>query len=293
MYAVKIYDGEPASIKIIGNTNVDYNFNALCLKYGRDNVFTLPCGSCPACRIMYKSDWSTRCMCESTYYEDNWFLTLTYDDFHLGENYLTRSDIKRFIKDLRNLGYKFRYFGCGEYGSNTKRKHWHIILFGLHLTDLEPYKFKENLLQSKTLNKVWNKGYITIGRVTPESCAYVAGYVNKKVDDNEKEKKGFVFMSTHPGIGSNFLLDNYFNIYKYDHIQLNNGYCASVPRYFDKLLKVVDKPLFDVVKKARALKASDMHYQELFKAGVTNIEELYSNNLVNVNNKVRSIKRGL
>ena len=70
---------------------------------------------------------------ESYYWDSCIFLTLTYDDDHLPPNgSLVKSDLQKFFKRLRkNSGKKMAYFACGEYGEQTARCHYHVILFGL------------------------------------------------------------------------------------------------------------------------------------------------------------------
>ena len=43
----------------------------------------LPCGQCIGCRLERARQWALRCMHESSLYEENSFVTLTYDDEHL------------------------------------------------------------------------------------------------------------------------------------------------------------------------------------------------------------------
>ena len=37
----------------------------------------IPCGQCFECRLERSRQWATRCMLESQYHDQNWFLTLT------------------------------------------------------------------------------------------------------------------------------------------------------------------------------------------------------------------------
>ena len=43
----------------------------------------IPCGQCIGCRIDYSKQWATRCMLESQYHDENYFLTLTYDELNV------------------------------------------------------------------------------------------------------------------------------------------------------------------------------------------------------------------
>ena len=104
----------------------------------------IPCGNCIGCRIAYSKQWADRCMLESQYHDENYFLTLTYDDDHVprsgyydeetGEWFdtftLRKKDLQKFHKDLRKKLYgsdkgEFRFFACGEYGDQTFRPHYH------------------------------------------------------------------------------------------------------------------------------------------------------------------------
>ena len=103
-------------------------FNSL-YRHPQDKIVSdfieLPCGKCIDCRIKYSKAWADRCMLEASYYDSNYFITLTYDDAHLPfSSYddngvikqaptLALRDFQLFLKRLRKQGYKFRYFMCG------------------------------------------------------------------------------------------------------------------------------------------------------------------------------------
>ena len=71
---------------------------------------------------------------------------------------------------------------CGEYGEKFARAHYHACLFNYDFEDKELWKDKQGtkLYISETLNKLWKKGFSTIGQVTFDSAAYVARYILKK-----------------------------------------------------------------------------------------------------------------
>lgn len=42
---------------------------------------------------------------------------------------LNKRDVQLFLKRLRNAGFHFQYFGCGEYGDLSARPHYHLLIF--------------------------------------------------------------------------------------------------------------------------------------------------------------------
>lgn len=174
-------------------------------------VMLIPCGQCIGCRIRQREDWTTRIELEARDYpkEEVWFITLTYDDEHVpgmivktgeiirkvqytwkpGEKrpssvqILLYEDIQKFLKRLRKAARaKLRYFVAGEYGEQTARPHYHMILYGWRPTDLENlYKIHHNgYYTSKWMEDLWGMGQIQIAQAVPETYRYVAGYVTKK-----------------------------------------------------------------------------------------------------------------
>lgn len=251
----------------------------------------IPCGQCIGCRIDYSKQWATRCMLESEYHDSNYFLTLTYDEEHVPRSEyvdvetgeikesltLVKKDLQDFNKRLRielvrkkkkqekqgvflDWTPEIRFYACGEYGSTSARPHYHMIVFGLHLDDLELYKRSPtgNLYNSPFLDKIWKQGHVVIGEVTYESCAYVSRYIMKK---QKGQNYGcyqyynilpeFTVMSRNPGIGKSYFEDNFEHIYSSDSIVLAGGKCVSPPKYFDVLMNELDEELMENVKLKR------------------------------------------
>ena len=209
-----------ASFNRVHKTNLRYED----LMYRKD-VMLIPCGQCTGCRLRKRKDWSTRMELEAYGHskESIWFITLTYDDDHVptqdtetGEIYkgginiwkgvserprtaqtLSVEDTQLFIKRLRKaVKEPLRYFLAGEYGDNTARPHYHMILYGWHPDDLKPiHKLsRHGHYTSDKLVKIWGQGTVDIAQATPETYNYVAGYVTKKLYGNDKEryqKNGF------------------------------------------------------------------------------------------------------
>lgn len=241
-------------------------------------IMLIPCGQCMGCRIRQREDWTTRIELEARDYpkEEVWFITLTYDDDHVpgmitktgeimrkvqytwkpGEKrpssiqILLYEDIQKFLKRLRKAYRgKLRYFVAGEYGEQTARPHYHMILYGWKPTDLENlYKIHHNgYYNSKWLADLWGMGQIQIAQAVPETYRYVAGYVTKKMYEINGKKantyhelgqtKPFACMSLKPGLGDHYYQEHKEEIWRQGYIQCTNGKQAQIPRYYEKQME--------------------------------------------------------
>lgn len=184
------------------------------------------------CLLDKGADWATRSVIEAKQWKNNCFITLTYNNENIpkvkGTNKLTlkKRDLQLFFKRLRKhhkgiesriwkeeFEYPIRYFACGEYGTQTKRPHYHIGIFNWIPDDLKPLtenKYGDILFTSKEISKLWeNKGFVTVGAMTYESASYIARYTLKKIHENKEiykdtgQEKEFVETSRRGGIGIN------------------------------------------------------------------------------------------
>lgn len=214
-------------------------------KSWRGEALSLPCGQCIGCRLERSRQWAVRCMHESSLYADNSFLTLTYDDSHLPpNNSLVLSDFQNFMKRLRKsiAPKRVRFYHCGEYGEETKRPHYHALLFGHDFADKKFFSERSSnrIYTSDSLSRLWPQGFSVIGSVTFESAAYVARYILKKVTGDKA--KGYysgrlpeyTTMSRRPGIGSGWFNTYKTDVYPADRI-IVRGTQSRPPRFYDAL----------------------------------------------------------
>lgn len=268
-------------------------------RHGILRPLSLPCGRCIGCRLDYSRDWANRCMMELQYHDSSYFLTLTYDDVYLptssivdlstGEALapsatLDPRDMQLFIKRLRkNTGQSIRYYLCGEYGGVSFRPHYHAIVFGLVLDDLELYMTSplgHAYYNSPTLVKCWPKGYVVAAQVTWEACAYTARYILKKQYGPDAHEHyaalgvvpEFTRMSLKPAIGKQYYLDHP-DLFDYDWINVSTptgGKKFAPPRYFRKLLAQDNPQLERSLAKRRMSSAIN---QFSMKKHLTDVDE--------------------
>lgn len=172
----------------------------------------LPCACmrCMPCRINKKRQWTFRLELESRKHKKACVATLTYNNFHLPEGgTLVPSHPQLWLKRLRKAlaPQKIRYFLVGEYGETTRRPHYHCLLFGVGADLCGDLSGRDGLVK-----KTWKYGNILVDKITPESIAYVAGYVTKKLTDDDRKQNGlereFTRMSLRPyGIGAGAIKD--------------------------------------------------------------------------------------
>lgn len=204
---------------------------------------SVPCGSCLECAVQYSDDWALRISLESSLYSLNCFLTLTYDNEHFpSDGSVSRSEISAFIKRLRSAlsPLRIRFFACGEYGKRKLRPHYHIIIFNWFPDDAYHWTFdgKVELFRSPFLERIWKKGYSSVGYVTYSTAKYCAKYLNKFAFTGRVRglNPPFVQMSNRPGIGAVFAFSSDFDT-GYFYFQ---GKRRRIPRYFVKILSRVD-----------------------------------------------------
>lgn len=271
----------------------------------RDSI-QIPCGRCIDCRLNQSRQWATRMMLEAEYHMSNYFVTLTYDpvhvplssflDYETGEvlpsQTLRKTDLQAFFKRLRRRqeyyhDNQIRYYAAGEYGDETHRPHYHAIIFGLVLDDLEPLK-KSRLgyqyYRSKTLEAVWPYGMVTVGVVSWQDCAYVARYCTKKLGGDYKAfyetfglEPEFAIMSRKPGIGNQYFQDHADEIYKMDEIFLrltDGGKKVKPPHYYDTLYAQIDEAQLEVCKERRQRYAESAERLQRRSSGLTDDERL-------------------
>ena len=198
-------------------------------------------------------------------FDDNVILTGAYSDLESHDMILPVSydfvyrDVQLFLKLIRkdNNGKKgnpynrLRFYCASEFGDETHRPHFHMILFGLGLEDFPDKEFwartklNDILYTSEYLNSKWKCGRVILADVSWRTCAYVARYVTKKLSGDMKviydiwnctpEK---AYMSRRPGIGAEYLLQHP------DCLDMSNinistpdgGMKIQIPKYYLKFL---------------------------------------------------------
>lgn len=234
------------------------------------NFVVLPCGKCLSCQMLRSREWAIRCKHELSASDGvASFVTLTYDDEHLplvdGVPSLDREHTQLFFKIFRKAisPVKVRFFGCGEYGSQTYRPHYHYILFGFCPSDLEISALSDKgypVYTSESFSKYWKYGSVRFSDVCDETIDYVARYNIKKVtqDVSAFPVKPFTACSRRPGIGVGF-----FKEYKEDFVKkdgnseiffanvVKDGIVTSLPRTYLRQFEKNDPLLYEDIRSFR------------------------------------------
>lgn len=220
----------------------------------------IPCGKCIGCRLDYSREWANRGYLEAKEYENNWFVTITYDDKHLPKpdeiidnngiswtndgswegGTLVPSHLTQFIKNVRQIMKRdynqdgIRFMACGEYGDEGARPHYHIIFYNLNLPTEDLYNpriiNKEFYYQSKIIERAWDKGISNVSEATWNTIAYTARYITKKINGEGSDElyhshgkfKEFMRVSRMPGIGEGYYEKHKDEIYTTDSILIKN-----------------------------------------------------------------------
>lgn len=210
----------------------------------------VPCGNCADCQRIKQNEWFFRSFMEYKYYRKIggacYFITLTYDDEHLPhfiapdgtqQACFNKTHIHNFIKYLRiwlsRHGYMsngIKYFICSEYGKNTKRPHYHgLLFFPYHVPNFH-----------HLMEKVWKHGFIICSKQGWEILS-VSGirYVSKYI------AKDFTFYNL-PSM--KFLTDpNDFKAFKRENSQYFPSHWQSVgygEQFIDVIAKQPDIPKY-------------------------------------------------
>lgn len=237
----------------------------------KEFALAVPCGRCIGCRLERARQWSIRCVHESSLYERNCFITLTYSDDNLPlDGSLRPRDMTLFLKRLRKMfGSGIRYFQCGEYGEKSLRPHHHAILFNHDFSDKRSMSNPlgpSRLFTSRTLEDLWGYGHCSVGTVTRQSAGYVARYSLKKVygpssvDWYAGRVPEYLTMSRRPGIGTGWLAKWHDDIYRGgDSVSelVVDGVRCKPPRFYDKLMERFVPSMMERVNWRRKRESAD------------------------------------
>lgn len=202
--------------------------------------FVFNCNKCLFCRKRRSLELAARCVLHASLYQDNMFLTLTYDEKMEGyNNEMDYSEIQKFKKRLRShvareTGRRIEVFNVHEYGKNGK-KHWHLLVFNYDFPDRALHTTSNNmpLYTSPTLSRLWKYGFHTIGGVSEASAMYQAQYMEKDIKNGNVTNKRKSH-SKHSGLAKPYFMQHYKQLLSLGYVPFS-GRKLGLPRYFQKL----------------------------------------------------------
>lgn len=198
----------------------------------------VPCGKCAFCLTNKRSAWMFRIVHEMRHQQvPGYFLTLTYDEKHVqrvgpqGQLSLRFYDVQLYFKRLRQAKYYAKYICVGEYGSDTQRPHYHMLLW----TDAPVNFLESNWKSSKDDSRM---GSIHFGKLTVASAMYTLKYiiqpkVRTSVDDpREKTRAQF-----SKGLGLSYLTTEVYEWHTLceddpEMFSVIDGKKVALPRYY-------------------------------------------------------------
>lgn len=177
-------------------------------------VIAVPCGKCLPCLSNKRHDWSARLMQEHRVSSSAHFVTLTYSDRFNPSCGVVKRHLQLYMKRLRKLTPRLRYYAVGEYGSKFGRPHYHAIIFNAEEKNIRSCW---SLLDKKTGKSV-PIGIVHLGKVNEASVSYTLKYV---VQSREPVSGGlnppFALMSRGYGLGLNYLTDEILKWHRDNH----------------------------------------------------------------------------
>lgn len=261
---------------------------------GNPNLLSgLPCGQCVGCRLERSRQWAIRMVHEASLYENNCFITLTFNEesLHSRENpmSLNKKEFQDFMKRFRKRAsglspvfneekgydeFPIRYYMCGEYGERYLRPHYHAIIFNYDFPDkvLEKVQDGRRYYSSAFLRELWPFGNNIITDVNFDTCAYVARYIMKKslgkdawksyvnyiTEDGEMigyRIPEYTTMSRASGIGKAWLDKYLTDVYPKDRVFLRGRGYSKPPKYYDTQFELTDPSVYSDIKSSRVSQA--------------------------------------
>lgn len=224
-----------------------------------------PCRKCVLCRNRNSNEWMFRAIAETQYSSCvPYFVTLTYDNGSLPENGVNKEDLQLFFKRLRqNLSRKFnytekvRYFAVSEYGKNTHRAHYHLILWNmpsgysdisiLHVIQ-DAWSVKQRVYNRDTKRYDWQLvkriGFCYVKPCNVGGIQYVMKYMRKPCPIPKGQNETFYLSSRRPGIGAKWCMEH--SIWFYQNADVltvelvdkftGERFCSFLPSYFRRKL---------------------------------------------------------
>ncbi|QCQ85078.1 replication initiator protein [Blackfly microvirus SF02] len=273
------YLRDPAKFGGVRGLTKDARFAVGIVGADMQRSIVVACGKCMECRLARARDWSLRSVHEASLYDDNCFITLTYDDEHLPLDHgLHYEHFQAFMHRLRKrMPGAGRFLMCGEYGDQFGRPHFHAILFNCGFSDKVLIRSKPDpLYSSELLSDIWHhQGVVSLGDVTTQSAGYVARYSTKKIygpgtdhvydwidpmsGEVFKRATPFLHSSNRPGIGAEWFNRWHADVFPCDEIVFD-GRSFPVPRYYTKLYEALDKDAHGRVSRHRRAAARDSRF---------------------------------
>lgn len=278
------------------------------VKNRRGESFEVGCGRCPICRKRKVDEWAFRLCQEEKRSLNAWFVTLTYDEKsvpisdnkfmtllkkEVTQKYLydysvepkrryrnpdfdskyIKRDLPSFFKRLRKTqAMKIKYYAVGEYGSQTKRPHYHMILYNIETPMFSIGKDDRGNMKyrSRVIEKCWPFGTVDIGGLTSDSAAYCAKYVSKprRIPEHKRDDRVKEFSIMSKGLGDNYISDAIFKYHQEDlsrnYLTLPGGYMKALPRYYRVRLYDDDQRLIQNRKIVKEVKVLEMKRRDDF-----------------------------
>lgn len=224
--------------------------NVLFLRQPAGGFVKVSCGKCDECRKSQRNKWVVRIYNELLSAKSAYMVTLTYRedcvplvisaqtgevgrtlDIRDMQNHHKR--FRQYCKKVLNLNTNLRYFCCGEYGANTHRPHYHLVLVNLSGRELSVYL------------KLWDTYYghadsRQISYESMDSVCKVANYVSKYVtkskvsdflayyeDERLQQKFRRTFCTSSQGFGLDVNFDKLFNLWQFSSTDNFDTWCNS------------------------------------------------------------------
>jgi len=239
------------------------------IKKESGGTMPVPCGKCPECRERRLSQWAFRIMQEEKICNSAKFITLTYGTNHIpitGQRTLSlrKRDLQLFFKrlrkkhDMQHIVGGIKYYAVGEYGPQTVRPHYHLLLFNAKI---------------EFICDAWGKGHVHYGEVTPASIRYTLDYMSKQkpvhaYPGDEWETEYFLMSK---GLGANYLNEKMINWHHADILErcysnLPGNEKVAMPRYYkNKLYTKLQRSSAGVYLREESLKRKSEELEKQIK----------------------------